>query len=48
MHTDLSMDEPWQIMEQEPIPEGILVVEDASLYIENEEKCNMLRYNQKC
>ena len=42
------MDEPRQIMEEEPIPEGMSVLEDESLYIENEEKCNMLRYNLKC
>ena len=43
MHTEvenISIDEPRQIIEEETTPEGMSILEDASIYVELEAKCN--------
>ena len=43
MHTEvenISIDEPRQIIEEETVPQGMLVLENACLYIELEAKRN--------
>ena len=41
------MVEPEQILEEYPLPQGMLVLENASLYVELEANV-MPKYNQKC
>ena len=40
LQEDISMAEPEQIVEEYVMPEGMLVLENASFYVELKEKCN--------